>query len=212
MEVNKYVFEGLPIDYLRYERIKIYSLPDPYETNCKNYFTDDYNSKQSCISKCRLKYLSENNTGKWMAIYFTEMTESLANVTLHNSLVDLKTDYTLDADIGQKCKDFCGTNSECYSEYYKLGLVQPGHILEQPYITFLSPNRPDLVYRYLPKIYFVEFVLFVASSVSLWFGFSVLMLSDIIWKLCLIVKNKLIINNFVIFAKCNKLNLCHKVN
>ena len=97
---------------------------------------------------------------------------------------------TLDQNISDKCRDFCGSQRECYSEYYKLEVKHYVKNYGEPYICIYAPDIPDLVYMYLPKIYFIEFVLFVASSVSLWFGFSVLMLSDVILKLCFVIQNK----------------------
>ena len=77
-----------------------------------------------------------------------------------------------------------------FSEYYRINLKPYARNYGLPFICIFAPDIPNLVYTYLPKMYFIEFVLFVASSVSLWFEFSVLMLSDIILKLCFVIQNK----------------------
>ncbi len=60
---------------------------------------------------------------------------------------------------------------------------------------------PILIIKHSPKIQFEEFLCYITSSISLWFGFSVIMLSDI----C-----SLIVKKFVLIIY--KLNLKNKTN
>ena len=103
---------------------------------------------------------------------------------MYNSFNEFRSDIPKDRLFGNKCKQICGTNTECYSEYYRLDLKPFGVGYNNSDISVYPPDIPDLVYVYEPKVHFVEFVVLIAGSVSLWFGFSVLMLSDLILKLC----------------------------
>ena len=72
-------------------------------------------------------------------------------------------------------------------------------------ISFYAPDIPDLVYVYEPKVHFVEFVVLIAGSVSLWFGFSVLMLSNVILKFC--TKVSLYFNQYLKFNSVFAVNV-----
>ena len=77
-----------------------------------------------------------------------------------NTLEDFKNEEKLDQNISDKCKTVCTSTTECYSEYYRLEVKPFVTFYDEPYINLYAPDKPDLVYTYLPKIYFIEFVLF----------------------------------------------------
>ncbi len=58
----KYKIKENTTHFVQYERIKVKSLPKPYETDCIDYRKHNYISRQNCISKCRFEYLSKNWT------------------------------------------------------------------------------------------------------------------------------------------------------
>ena len=188
---NDYLFNETGHMFLTYDKIIIHSLPEPYETNCFDFQKKGFRSSLHCITECRFRLLSQQFPGKWIGSYLTNESVDQIMITPKEMFEEFEDNNTLDQNISDKCKDFCGFQRECYSEYYKLEVKPYVKNYGEPYICIYAPDIPDLVYMYLPKIYFIEFVLFVASSVSLWFGFSVLMLSDVIMKLYLVIKNKL---------------------
>ena len=206
--VDKTTFAKLSINgnteyALIYEKIKIYSLPEPYETNCFDFKQMNYSSSKECIGDCRLRLLIDKYPDKWMGNYLTFEPKDLK---IFDHISVFRSNTQLDQNISEKCKTFCGAQSECYSEYYRMDLKPYARNYGQPYICIYASDIPDLVYTYLPKMYFIEFVLFVASSVSLWFGFSVLMLSDVILKLFFVIQNKFntrikISSNVMLFLK-----------
>ena len=181
MQFSKLSFNRTPTHYFQYQRIKIHSLPEPYETNCIDFQKKGFSSRQHCISDCRLKLQMENRTDQWPGNYFTDDSQSVR--IMYNSFNEFQSDISKDQLFGDKCKQKCGTNTECYSEYYRLELKPFGVDYNNTDISVYPPDIPDLVYEYQPKVHFVEFVVFIAGSVSLWFGFSVLMLSNVILKL-----------------------------
>ena len=124
---------------------------------------------------------------EWVGHYLT--IEAKDQMML-NPLEHLEENKKIDQNISENCKTVCGSQSECYSEYYRINLKPYARNYGMPFISIFAPVIPDLVYVYLPKMYFIEFMLFVASSVSLWFGFSVFMLSDVILKLFSVIQNK----------------------
>ena len=182
MQFTKLSFNRTPTHYLQYQRIKIHSLPEPYETNCVDFQKKGFSSRQHCISKCRFELQTKNRTDKWPGNYFTDDRKSL--MKMYNSFNEFKENKEMDQLFGEECKQNCSTNTECHSEYYRLDLKPFGFGYNNSDISIYPPDIPDLVYVYEPKLHFVEFVVLIAGSVSLWFGFSVLMLSDLILKLC----------------------------
>ena len=65
---DKTTFAKLSINFLNgnteyaliFEKIKIYSVPEPYETNCFDFKQMNYSSSKECIGDCRFRLLSES--------------------------------------------------------------------------------------------------------------------------------------------------------
>ena len=50
-------------------------------------------------------------------------------------------------------------------------------------ILILPPTSPNLIYTHSEKIHFEEFICYTASAISLWFGFSIFIIFNIISRL-----------------------------
>ena len=105
------------------------------------------------------------------------------NNTLNFDLKQLK----FDRNILEKCENFCGYNNDCYKEYF--------HYIEEREATYATNHMdihvipttlPNTIITHLPKMGLQEFLCFIACIFSLWYGFSIMMLSDF----CLILFNK----------------------
>jgi len=168
------------IYYMLYNRVVVNSLPKPYETDCIDYKWRGYQSLAHCINKCRIRGYRQIWPHMWPGNYLAFNT-SLDFKML--SMYDTLERYPyIDQNIGIKCKEICGSSTECKHEYYDLKLYKMAITWYGNYISIVVPDRPDLIYTHSPKILFEEFVSYIASYISLWFGFSVLMLPKVLNK------------------------------
>ena len=165
------------IDYIRYTKTITSSLPYPFETNCFDYGNEDYVSEEGCIAKCKLKKWQDEFSDNWPGIYLT------SNLT-DNYMIDrtgeyLSHEWALDKKIGIECQNECQSNINCYKEDFDLKLRQYNIYSETLCLNILPPRLPDLVVQHMPKVSFEEFVSFIGSLIGLYFGFSIIMLSDV---------------------------------
>ncbi|XP_054162140.1 uncharacterized protein LOC128960094 [Oppia nitens] len=164
------------VHYTEYHQTVVHSLPAPYETNCYDYTLIGYKSRLDCIENCRVEWMADYVTG-WPGNY---MTDNLTSDALIVNMYELfHENYTLDAVFGDHCRRECGTCIECCLAYYDV--FQSEHNCEDinEFIVVLSP--PDLrtlIITHTPKLSFEEFVSLIGSLVSLWFGVSVIMLTN----------------------------------
>ena len=71
----------------------------------------------------------------------------------------------------------------CYNEYYKLSKVTSNDISARGKIIWIRNTlSPTLVFSQKAKVEFQEFLCYIASIVSLWFGVSLIMIKD--WLKC----------------------------
>ena len=188
-------------------KTSVKSLPKPYETNCLNFrLRHRYVSKLECIDECKIGYWrSVRGQGFWPGNY-------LAGETLDVYPEFVPENITFDRLSGDHCKTVCPEKSDCYSEYYGFKLFNQPWLGGITTITIMAPELPDIVQTHSPKILFEEFVSYVASYVSLWFGFSFVMLSNAI-HLCFeffVQKFKIFYsknnNIFIVKSKINVFN------
>ena len=71
----------------------------------------------------------------------------------------------------------CPKNMQCYTEYYTFRQICLAYGAKLHTILLDIPQYPVLSIKHTPRIEALEFVSYVASIISLWFGFSVIMLS-----------------------------------
>jgi len=90
---------------------------------------------------------------------------------------------SMDSELSDKCREFCGENNDCFAEIFELNEIRGGGKKGSFTLVFLLPTIPNLLFTHWPKIRFEEFLCFIGSIFSLWFGFSIVMLSDV----CLLV-------------------------
>jgi len=89
--------------------------------------------------------------------------------------------------ITQSCNDLCERQLDCLKEYYKIDSKTYTYNLmpSNSYTVTLSvPTEPLLIYEIQLKLTFEEYLCLMASVVSLWFGFSVVMLTEYLSHLC----------------------------
>ena len=179
-------------------------MPKPYETQCVDYQKKGYTSIRDCIYQCRMKYVAEKWPHIWPGTYLNY--EERTELNISDTFDFWLRRYHEDVQIGDSCKNVCELHSECYSELYEVFLHKHDRQFNHFYLPIFPPNMPDLIYTYSPSIQLVEFLSYLGSTISLYFGFSLVMLSDLILKFSKYVWNKyhfISINNRI-FMKSSK--------
>ena len=187
--------------YVMYRKIKTLSLPAPYETNCFDYRLKGHNSKEECISRCRLKHLSLI-LSKWPGNYLSyNLSSNLFITNIYDNFQAYNYNHSVDNEIGNRCRVECGKYIDCYQENFELRLDRYHYFTDQLYLLIQPPSLPDQIITHLPEMKFEEYICFVGSLISLWFGFSVVMLSDICFlltkNLVVYFKNRFLVNQLL---------------
>ena len=180
--------------YLEYHKTVVHSMAKPYETNCMDYRDVGFDSRNDCINKCRIRAFQDQWPNKWPGYYLTDNTSS--QLKIDDSYEMFGTNLTFDFLFGSKCRPICEARTECYSEYYDLKFKIRGlNFNDSNYLSVASPMVPDLIYTQSPEIHVEEFLTFIGSVVSLWFGFSIIILPKILNTSYKKFKNNIINSN-----------------
>ena len=154
--------------FLSYTRSQVQLLKDPYATKCKNYDVDGYKSREECVDECFVvKYRSVEN--RWPAPVAASLEERLP--------VSDMTNYTNYGNISRFCNQKCGRQENCLTVYYEVEKYlnvwrRPGETYDGFTVVIMSPRGMDATYKHNPKIQLIEYICYVASLLSLWFGAS----------------------------------------
>jgi hypothetical protein len=179
---------------INYKKTLVKLIQKPYSTACVDYKQFGYHLRSDCIFKCKTDF-HKKELNSWPGFYATTDSESdLFMIERENRSFNLIA--------GQKCRKHCGNENDCLKEYYDQNyrrFIKD----DNPFNIDVAPTQyPILIIKHTPKIQFEEFMCYVASITSVWFGFSVIMLSDIcsliLKKFVLIIKNKTNVNSVTI--------------
>ena len=165
----------------QYSKQVVESLPKPYETNCFDYKTIKYKSRMDCIQNCRVRELRDNFEG-WPSEYLEyNLTDNSDRIYKLWSKIENKTNFknSLDAIIGEKCRKSCNFGTECRKENFEIRIMPFPSPKDFFRVFFTIPEAPDMLIRHSPKLIFEEFVSFIGSLIGIYFGFSVMMLTDV---------------------------------
>lgn len=177
---NIYVdFVDFTAPYIVYKKTVVKSLPRPFRTDCFDYKSKGLGSRYVCISICRRNLIVER-MNLWPVFYYA--TNLSSDLKLMDVLGNLN--HTLDNEIGHICEAKCGNKLECRQEIYEMKKDRwqsdvDDRLLPWTAINIMPPVVPDQMVRYVQKMSLIETICFVGSLISLYFGVSVLMLSDI---------------------------------
>jgi hypothetical protein len=161
---------------IKYHLTKVQLLYKPYKTSCVDYNQFGYRSRSECIFKCRINYFRDRYKG-WPGNYLTEQS---SDEYMYKEIEILKKNESLDLALGKKCRNSCGLNMGCYKEYFTFKANEEiNEYGMNSTILIYPPHLPSLIFTHLPKMQVEEFICFIASIVSLWFGFLVMMLSNV---------------------------------
>ena len=201
--------ETKTLHYLAYKKIITRSLPHPFATNCYDYGNDGYISSSHCIAMCKLKHWKQVLGDKWPGYYNTDNQTSDQYIVDIYDLSKYGINYLkrniIDKQIGFKCAEECKSMTSCNEESYHVRSMQYDNIYDELWLLILPPYNPDQIIVYSPKLTLEEFVCLTGSLISLYFGFSIIMLSNmtsVVFKYCV---NK-VTNNLVNFFAVNNNN------
>jgi hypothetical protein len=147
-------------------------LSAPYPTDCQNYITDGLVSQQQCFENCRTN-LTVEKCGGWPEDVNAPLDSQLQFVGELFKKCQLDTIKEINKICNEKC-----SKSDCVSEYYTFRLVRFSEsgsmwMKDKCYVDIIVPPTPGVDYTHNPKFETVEFVCYVASVISMWFGFAI---------------------------------------
>lgn len=154
--------------FLSFTKTEVRLLPKPYATKCKDYNRDGYKSREQCIDDCFVKRYREVE-GRWPA--------PVAAVRQEQLIVSDMSNYTNYGEISKWCNAKCGRQENCLNVYYDVQKYlnvwrKPGEDEEGFQVIVMSPRGMDTTYKHNAKIQLIEYICYVASLLSLWFGAS----------------------------------------
>ena len=159
-------------------------LKSPFATNCADYKSDkQFVSRKDCLRNCKLER-SIKKCGvipHYIEVYRGEASKNFA-------MNDQDRTCLASLDLGTTCLRKC-PHVDCVKTYYKtstssaISLQNNSEVIDKQIIQveFVLPIEPETTFIHRPRIETVEFICYLASTVSLWFGvsmFSTLSLFD----------------------------------
>jgi len=157
---------------IRYRITSVLLMSKPYSTSCLNYNLKGYYSRSECIFQCKTSYFKKQ-MNVWPGNYKTDDNE--INLFMYDDSESRLKFYLRD-----KCNKICGSEIDCYNEFYSYDVIrEPINTINYRWIHIRKPFYPKEVVQHWPKIRFEEYLCFVASIMSLWFGLSIMMLTNL---------------------------------
>ena len=175
-------WDGFQIDAgyctgLAYSYQSFHLLERPFATNCKNYMSDtEYYSRKDCIRKCKLKHSTEECgvIADEMEVYKDEHSIRFASNQNESKCAE-------NLNLDRICLEEC-PHLDCIKTFYKttqIAKLDFNHTTEcdaidkrNGLVEFIMPKEPETTFFHKPRIEMVEFICYLASTVSLWFGIS----------------------------------------
>ena len=139
-------------------------LESPYRTDCKVYSTSSpYLSRKDCMRSCKLR-VSIDKCGyilDGIDLFRDEKSVPFGDIK-KNSCIKV-----IDFDL--ICSKEC-PHSDCTVEHYEL--ISSKYKGNDTFYLQI-PTKPETAYFHEPRIQTIEFICYLASTVSIWFGLSV---------------------------------------
>ena len=146
-------------------------LERPYPTDCKNYNTNTvYLSRKDCIRKCKIK----QSLDKCRVIsYETDVYRDEPVVRFAETKDEIQ--CVKDLKLKRSCMKMC-PNSDCYKQHFVPKIVSESNENYPDYteMSLAITADPQVKNYHKPRIETVEFLCYMASTFSLWFGFTMI--------------------------------------
>jgi hypothetical protein len=161
------------ITAMDYKRIVTKLLPFPYSTDCYDYENEEnavlnYKSREGCIVK-HLEKKEFNECGcnkRWFYSYSRR--QNLSNICPKTIECKFKTKSEMKS-FEKNCKN------NCLNEYYMniFDTQKEISFWNLKALKLLFSPKYEILFSYLPKMNFIEYLCSVGGLISMWFGFSV---------------------------------------
>ena len=166
----------------------ITSLPKPYDTN----FVKEEERSPLCLRRFNIAAFKKHG-------YFPSNEYTIEPLKMKHLNRETLTNKTLVRDIeseSQACLKKCSRKSCNY--WYSVTSVETFSHLNNDTIALGSTcsNRPSLRIQFLPRITSIEFVMYVSSSLGIWFGTSILSINPFNSRRKFVTKRKVRQGNF----------------
>ena len=167
----------------------IKSLPKPYDTDCVK--EEEYSLL--CLRKCNIAAFKRHG-------YFPSNEYTITPLQMKHLNPEALLNETLVRDIKSKskaCLKSCSRRSCAY--WYSVTIAETFSLLMNKTIALGSTcsNRPSVTIQFLPRITVMEFVMYVSSSLGIWFGISILSINPFNSRRKCVRKRKARQGNFV---------------
>ena len=170
-EWNNFHFEP-GFEYTLSYKVKTFRLlPSPFPTDCIDYREEtDSKSHKDCIRKCKVRQALSKCGGLYrnMDVFEGEPNVTFVSKRRKNCVWNLK--------LNEICLSEC-PRYDCFKQHIELFCLNEKSFDEpQIYNKFklLTPFEPKTVYEHRPSFETIEFLCHWASTISLWFGLSVI--------------------------------------
>ena len=138
-------------------------------------------TREECVDKCMIDYYI-NKYGGYPSMYLAYQDNSSLRFKL-GMLEKMRNNSEFDPNI--KCKRFCDLKTECYKQYFitdsTFGRIYSNKTesKKNEFVLLLEyPAHPSTIYEVNLKMSFEEYLCLLSSIFSVWFGFSILVLTE----------------------------------
>ena len=158
----------------------ITSLPKPYDTN----FVKEEERSPLCLRRFNIAAFKKHG-------YFPSNEYTIEPLKMKHLNSEALRNETLVQDIKSRSKACLKKCSRSNCDYwYSVTIAQTFSLLMNETIALGSTcsNRPSVTIKFVPRITFMEFVMYVSSSLETWFGISILSINPFnskrkcVWK------------------------------
>jgi len=171
----QYDFKPIKVNFMEENKIHFRKIKINQKYNRFVKSGDELQTRYECIYKCKIDNIIKM-TNSYPFIYFTyNLNRSLKfNVKKIYTKLDLpKLDHYSGEVFSDICGIYCDSMIETNQEFYLFQVQKLGTFAMDYHPIFIEfPTEPVTIYEIYPKMYFEEYLCFVASLLSLWFGFS----------------------------------------
>ena len=142
-------------------------LKSPYPTNCLNYTETEYLSRNDCIRKCKINR-SVDNCG--VVSFQMDVYRNEPNVTFAETEDQINCVKNL--SLKKSCRKAC-PKYDCFKQHFLTKIASHrNNTLYDSTINLAFSKDPQIVLHHKPKLESIEFMCFLGSTLSLWFGLA----------------------------------------
>ncbi|KAI1287407.1 hypothetical protein HDE_10105 [Halotydeus destructor] len=170
---------SIRVDFDHYKYVRLWFsrtirklLPSPFSSDCKDFTKFDYTSGADCVRKCMVRVYKEERANVWPK---TVPAPDSVSITQGYELGRNNT------NIEKRCTEVCEPKEDCLRTMYKVqdDIKIPKRRIETSrdriQISVLRGLETTIALK--PKLDEIELFSYIASAISMWFGFSVLTLT-----------------------------------